>query len=62
MQGAAFATAENSVFPDGKHYVTIFVQATAPEVRGGCLPHTAQSAWLQHSHAQGSLQANELVC
>lgn len=33
IQGAAFATAENSVFPNGKHYVTIFVLATAQEVR-----------------------------
>lgn len=32
MQEPAFATAENSVFPDGKHYVTIFVLAAAPEV------------------------------
>lgn len=33
VHDAAFATAENSVFPDGKHYVTIFVLATAQEVR-----------------------------
>lgn len=33
VENAAFVTAENTVFPDGKHYVTIFVLATAPEVR-----------------------------
>jgi hypothetical protein len=32
VQGPVFATAENSVFPNGKHYVTIFVLAAAPEV------------------------------
>lgn len=32
VHNAQFATAENSVFPDGKHYVTIFVLAAAPEV------------------------------
>jgi hypothetical protein len=37
VEGAAFVTAESTVFPDAKHYVTIFVLATAPEVRGPVL-------------------------
>lgn len=32
MTGLRFVTAENTVFPDGKHYVTIFMVGEAEEV------------------------------
>lgn len=53
VSDVSFATAENTVFPEGKHYVTIFMLAQAPMVctmSAPCVMYTGPPANWSTSH------------